>query len=98
MEKNGGAGLLKSLSVRSTLTDCPLNAFKLIVTKCSGEGECADICVVHVFRKGPQGECVVTNGALCIGCMACIAQCMENGVTVIPNEPEDYLSIYDLLK
>lgn len=98
MEKHGEESLLKGLGIRSTISDCPLNAFKVIVTKCSGEGECAAVCVVKVFKTGSKGECVVTNGALCMGCMACVAQCMDNGVTVIPNEPEEYVSMEELLK
>lgn len=98
MEKHGGRSLLTGLGLRDTLTDCPFNAFKVIVTKCSGEGECAAICAVGVFTTSPRGECVVTNGELCFGCMACVAQCMENGVTVVPNEPEEYRSLKEILR
>lgn len=98
MEKHGGESLLKGIGARAGLTDCPLNAFKVIVTKCSGEGECAAICMVSVFQTGAKGECIVTNGALCMGCMACVAQCTENGVMVIPNDPKEYLSTSELLK
>ncbi len=98
LAKYGEESLLKGLSVRSTITDCPLGAFKVIVTKCSGEGECASVCVVNVFRSGSRGECVVTNGALCFGCMACVAQCTENGVLVVQNETPEDLTLEDLLK
>lgn len=98
LEKHGGESLLRGIGTRSALTDCPLNAFKVIVTKCSGEGECAAICMVDVFETGTRGECIVTNGALCIGCMACVAQCTENGVIVVPTNPKEHLTIDELLK
>jgi MinD superfamily P-loop ATPase len=63
-----------------------------------GEGECAAICMVGVSETGAEGECIATNGVLCMGCMACVAHCTENGVMVIPNDPGEHLSLNELLK
>jgi hypothetical protein len=78
--------------------DCPFNALRVIVTKCSGEGDCAPNYAARVFTTSPKGLCVVTNGVLCFGCMAYVARCTENGVTIIPNEADEYCTLKELLR
>jgi NAD-dependent dihydropyrimidine dehydrogenase PreA subunit len=90
--------ILKGLALRSQIIECPLHAYTVKVSKCSGEGECAAICPVGVFGTDSGGRCVVINEALCFGCMACVAQCAEQGVTVGPREARRYPSIDDLLR
>jgi NAD-dependent dihydropyrimidine dehydrogenase PreA subunit len=90
--------LLKGLTRRSTLTDCPLGAFKVEVTTCTGKGECADACFVNVFERNPFGQCTVVNEELCFGCATCLAQCSDGGVSVVPNDLGGFASPEELLK
>jgi MinD superfamily P-loop ATPase len=90
--------LLAGIAARSQLTDCPLRAFEVKVSRCSGIGECASVCMVGVFGTDVSGRCTVINEELCFGCMACVAQCAEAGVTVEPREARRYPSVEDLLR
>ncbi len=90
--------LLEGLTARSQLIDCPLNAYAVRVTKCSGIGECAAVCPVGVFGTDIRGRCTVLNEALCFGCMACVAQCAESGVIVQPRDTRRYPTVEDLLR
>lgn len=49
--------------------------------KCTGEGKCADICPVEVF-KVEDGKCVVIHGDLCEGCESCLAECPNEAITL----------------
>lgn len=49
--------------------------------KCTGEGNCADICPVSVFEV-KDGKCVVVNGDACEGCESCIAECPNEAITL----------------
>jgi coenzyme F420-reducing hydrogenase gamma subunit len=54
--------------------------------------------MVNVFEKDPAGRCIVVNDELCFGCMACVAQCAENGVSVVPREARRYPTAEELLR
>lgn len=88
----------EGLSARSQLIECPLNAYKVSVTKCSGIGECAAVCAVNVFGTDASGRCLVVKEELCFGCMACVAQCTEGGVNVGERDARRYPSVEDLLR
>ena len=90
--------LLRGLSARSQMVVCPLHAFSVSVTTCSGVGECAAVCPVGVFGTDAGGRCVVYHEELCFGCMACVAQCAEKGVSVEPREARRYPTVEDLLR
>ena len=90
--------LLRGLTVRCGITDCPLGSFRVIVKACSGRGECASVCLVNVFETNERGECVVTNSELCFGCTACLAQCADHGVVLVPSNSNETLSIEELLR
>jgi NAD-dependent dihydropyrimidine dehydrogenase PreA subunit len=90
--------LFKGLTRRSTLTDCPLGAFTVVVATCSGKRECVDACMANVFESNSWGQCTVVNEELCFGCMACLAQCSDGGVSVVPNDLYSYARPEDLLK
>lgn len=92
------SSLLAGLAARSQLTDCPLRAFEVKVSRCSGIGEYAAVCRVGVFKTDASGRCTVVNEELCFGCMACVAQCAEAGVSVVPRDARRYPSIEDLLR
>lgn len=89
---------LSGLAVRSQIIDLPLGVFSVNVTKCSGAGECAAVCMVKVFTTDSAGRCTVVNDELCFGCMACVAQCLDKGVTVEPREARRYPTAEDLLR
>lgn len=89
--------LMKGMAARSSMTDVPLGAYRVFVTRCNGRGECADVCVVDVFTKNGRGECTVVNEVLCFGCLACVAQCSEGGVRVIPSE-KGYVTAEEALR
>jgi MinD superfamily P-loop ATPase len=90
--------LLQGLTVRTGMTDCPLGSFKVIVKACSGRGDCAAVCLVNVFEVNEFGECEVKNSELCFGCTACLAQCREQHVVIIPNKASEYVTIEELLR
>ncbi len=90
--------LLEGLAVRSQLIECPLHAYAVSVTRCSGVGECAESCPVGVFGTDAGGRCTVVNEELCFGCMACVAQCAEGGVSVRPRDSGRYPAVEDLLR
>ena len=80
------------------MTDCPLGSFKVIIKACSGAGDCSAVCIVNVFETDERGRCVVKNSELCFGCTACLEQCSDNGVVIIPNGEKDYLTLEELLR
>ena len=88
---------LRGLAIRQYLTDCPLGAFSVRVRRCDGKGECASVCPVKVFTTNSRGQCVVVNDALCFGCTACMAQCLEDGIEIIPRDPPVQMTPEDLL-
>lgn len=90
--------LVEGLTARSQLILCPLHSFSVEVTRCNGVGECAATCPVGVFGTDSGGRCEVLNEELCFGCMACVAQCAERGVNVVPREARRYPSMDDLLR
>ena len=90
--------ILSGIGLRSQIIACPLHAYAVKVSRCSGAGECAAVCPVGVFGTDALGRCVVFNEELCFGCMACVAQCAEQGVTVAPREATKYPSVEELLR
>lgn len=84
--------------MRTEVTDCPLGSFQVIVRACSGSGDCAAVCIVHVFETDENGRCTVMNSELCFGCTACLEQCSDNGVVIIPNKASEHLTVEELLK
>ena len=81
---------LVGLAARSQIVELPLGAFRVKVNWCSGAGECATVCPVEVFGTSNKGSCKVVNEALCFGCMACVAQCSDAGVSVEPSARRRY--------
>lgn len=57
-------------------------------SKCSGEATCVSVCPVNVYdmKKLPEypdsQKSVPTRKQDCIQCMACVASCPENAITV----------------
>jgi NAD-dependent dihydropyrimidine dehydrogenase PreA subunit len=86
------------LARRSQLIECPLKAYVVKVLECNGDGDCVTACMVNVFAKDSDGKCVVVNDELCFGCMACVAQCLQNGVTVEPRDARKYPSVDEILR
>lgn len=93
-----GESLLLGISARASLTDCPLDAFEVVVTRCGGEGDCVASCPTRVFEKGMDGRCTVVNDFLCFGCMTCVAQCLEGGVRVFDRGTPRYEGIEEILR
>jgi NAD-dependent dihydropyrimidine dehydrogenase PreA subunit len=92
------ASLLAGLAIRSVLIDCPLGAYRVEVRRCGGMGDCVSTCPVNVFERGRDGQCEVVNDSLCFGCMACVAQCLDRGVAVIPRKVEEHVTLEELLR
>ena len=90
--------ILNGLAQRSQIVDCPLHAYTVRVSWCSGAGECASVCPVGVFGTDALGRCVAFYEELCFGCMACVAQCVEKGVVVEPRDARKYPSIEEVLR
>ena len=89
---------LAGFVARSQIIDCPLWAYEVRVTDCSGAGECAATCMVYVFTTDSAGRCTVANEALCFGCMACVSQCSASGVKEVPREERRHPAVADLLR
>lgn len=49
--------------------------------KCNGEGKCADICPVEVW-KVVDGKCVAVQADLCEGCESCVTECPSGAITL----------------
>ncbi|MDG6988752.1 MAG: ferredoxin family protein [Nitrososphaerota archaeon] len=93
-----GSSLLAGLSARAELTLSPLDAFAVQVDRCSGDGDCAAACSVKVFETDQTGRCRVVNDFLCYGCMACVAQCLEGGVRIVPRREPRFTDMDELLR
>ena len=90
--------VFEGLAARSQMVVCPLGAFSVRVTRCSGVGECALVCPVGVFGTDSDGRCTVFNQELCFGCMACVAQCAEKGVEVEQRSSRRYPTVEEILR
>ena len=90
--------MIGGLALRSQIIDCPLHAYSVRVSRCSGIGECAAVCPVGVFGTDAGGRCTVYNEELCFGCMACVAQCAEKGVRVEPRDARRYPTVEELFR
>ena len=97
-QERPGQSLIEGISSRTSLTDCPIDAFEVVVTRCSAEGDCVGVCPTKVFERGPDGRCTVVNDFLCFGCMACVAQCLDDGVVVRPRERPRFTEFQELLR
>jgi NAD-dependent dihydropyrimidine dehydrogenase PreA subunit len=51
------------------------------IEKCTGCGECVDICPVDVFEIQDE-KSVPVNADECVGCESCIEVCEHEAITV----------------
>ncbi len=49
--------------------------------KCTGDGECVDVCPVEVFEL-QDGKAEPVNMDECLGCESCVEVCEEGAITV----------------
>ena len=49
--------------------------------KCTGCGECVDICPVEVFELQDE-KSVPVNAEECVGCESCVEVCEHEAITV----------------
>ncbi len=49
--------------------------------KCTGDGECVDVCPVEVYEL-QDGKAVPVNAEECLGCESCVEVCEAGAVTV----------------
>lgn len=58
-------------------------AWKVLVDtgKCTGCGECVDVCPVEVYEM-ENGKSSPVNAGECIGCETCVEVCEFNAITV----------------
>ena len=49
--------------------------------KCTGCGECVDICPVDVYEL-QDGKSVPVNADECVGCESCVEVCEQEAITV----------------
>jgi NAD-dependent dihydropyrimidine dehydrogenase PreA subunit len=50
--------------------------------KCTGCGECVNVCPVQVYELGPDGKTNPVNAGECVGCMSCVEVCPVQCITV----------------
>ena len=57
---------------------------KIDETKCTGDGQCVDICPVKVLelQESSKKMATVVNPDECLGCMACVNTCDQAAITV----------------
>ncbi len=49
--------------------------------KCTGDGECVDVCPVEVYEL-QDGKAVPVNAEECLGCESCVEVCESGAITV----------------
>ena len=49
--------------------------------KCTGCGECVDVCPVEVYEL-QEGKSAVVNEEECLGCESCVEVCEASAITV----------------
>ena len=52
--------------------------------KCTGCGECVDVCPVEVYEL-QDGKSVPVNEEECLGCESCVEVCETSAITVEEN-------------
>lgn len=50
--------------------------------KCTGCGECVEICPMSVFEISNSKKSVAKKPAACIGCRACEVQCPKGAIKI----------------
>ena len=55
---------------------------KIDLSKCDGDGTCADVCPVSVFEI-VDGKSKAVNVSECLVCRACETQCPNSAIQVI---------------
>ncbi|EPR36159.1 4Fe-4S ferredoxin, iron-sulpur binding domain-containing protein [Alkalidesulfovibrio alkalitolerans DSM 16529] len=51
------------------------------VEKCTGDGECVDVCPVEVYEL-QDGKAVAVNEEECLGCESCVEVCEQDAITI----------------
>lgn len=54
---------------------------KIDEAKCTGCGECLDVCPTDVF-EARENEIFVADPGDCVGCESCVGACPEEAVTL----------------
>ena len=49
--------------------------------KCTGDGECVDVCPVEVYEI-QDGKAVPVNEEECLGCESCVEVCEQDAITI----------------
>ncbi len=52
--------------------------------KCTGDGECVDVCPVEVYEL-QDGKAVAVNEDECLGCESCVEVCESDAITIEEN-------------
>lgn len=52
--------------------------------KCTGDGECVDVCPVEVYEL-QGGKAVAVNEEECLGCESCVEVCEQGAITIEEN-------------
>ncbi len=50
--------------------------------KCTGCGQCVDICPSGVFQMGDDDKTDPFNASECVGCMSCVESCPEQAIAI----------------
>ena len=51
------------------------------VDKCTGCGECVDVCPVEVFEL-QDGKAIAVSAEECLGCESCVEVCPIEAITI----------------
>ena len=54
---------------------------KVDKNKCTGDGECEDVCPVNVYEL-KDGKSEPVNAEECLGCESCVEVCESDAITV----------------
>ena len=55
---------------------------KVDFDKCTGCGECYNVCPSEVYDEPKDGKTVVARPEDCVGCMACVSACPEEAIEI----------------
>ena len=49
--------------------------------KCTGDGDCVDVCPVEVYER-QDGTAVAVNAEECLGCESCVEVCPSDAIVI----------------
>jgi NAD-dependent dihydropyrimidine dehydrogenase PreA subunit len=60
-------------------------SYKVVVdlSKCDGNGSCAEVCPQSCFLEPKSGKAVLAEGYECIDCEGCVSACPKEAIAIV---------------